>query len=170
MRTTPAATKVNSGATDPRCFPDPVQRAVGYLSSFQFLGWGPSVGDQVPRKVKTPKETNLGREGRLQAPQKVHRGSHLVLPLCLNLVWGCHTESPANSLVCVSRVSLQMTAVSGSTDNHFWGWCPLNLEKPRQCGRPEGHPQSEPHQKSLPLQRRQRVFETLHRRRQYQLK
>ena len=42
-------------------------------------------------------------------------------------VWGCHTESPANSLLEVSRVSLQLTAVSGTTHYQFWGWCPFKL-------------------------------------------
>ena len=45
--------------------------------------------------------------------------------LVFTFVWGCHTESPANSLREVSRVSLQLTAVSGFTDYQFWGWCLL---------------------------------------------
>ena len=40
--------------------------------------------------------------------------------LVFTFVWVCHTESPANSPQEISRVSLQLTAVLGTTDYQFW--------------------------------------------------
>ena len=91
---------------------------------------GQHVAPPVPRQLETSEENHPGREGgRQRHHRRVHRDSQPVSPFCVfTFVWGCHTESPANSLREVSRVSLQLTAVSGSTDYQFWGWCPLSFK------------------------------------------
>ena len=105
--------KVHSGETEKRCFPGPVQRAAGYLS-FPVLGLVPirdgpltagslfkcghHVAPSVPRKGKTQRKPQR-REGGPEAPQKSHQDSKPVSPFVRSpFVWGCHTESPANSL------------------------------------------------------------------------
>ena len=53
----------------------------------------------VPRE-ENPKGNNPGREGgRHRHHRRVHRDSEPVSPFFVfTFVWGCHTESPANSL------------------------------------------------------------------------
>ena len=87
----------------------------------------------VPRKGENPKGNHSGREGgRQRHPRRVHQDSKPVSPVCVfSFVWGCHTESPANSLREVSRVSLQLTAEGRGLPGdryQFWGWCPLNYK------------------------------------------
>ena len=123
-----------SRITKPRCFPGLVQRAVGYLAVCQFLGWCPSVADhgllRVLESVVTTwhlrcqgedkpqrKRTSGGRAGARHL-RRVHQDSKTRFPLCVfAFVWGCHTESPANSLAGSSQ---RAAWGPGATDYHFW--------------------------------------------------
>ena len=146
---TPAAMKMCSEVTEKSCFPGPAQRAVEYLSCFHCSGWCPFVMDHGLLRVLSkcghqrgtfsadkgnPKGNNSGREGGCQRHhRRVHQDSKPVSPFCVfTFVWGCHTESPANSLAGFSQRSARGP---GATDYQFWGWCPLQLREPVQCGR-----------------------------------
>ena len=87
---------------------------VGIPVFFPVLGMVPVLlttsplksGHPVPRK-ENPKGNNLGREGgRQRHHRRVHQDSKPVSPFCVStFVWCCHTESPANSLREVRRLS-----------------------------------------------------------------
>ena len=62
------------------------------------VAYGQNLALRGAEKGKTPKETDLGREGGRHAPQKSPQRLKTRFPLCVvTFVWGCHTESPANS-------------------------------------------------------------------------
>ena len=106
------------------------------------LGMAPSVAHGQPWHCYVPRKENpkggQTREGgwEQQSPSRltlVFRVFHLCV--------GPHRECPANSLREVSQVSQQLTAEGRGLPGdpyQFWGWCPLNLKEPFQCGRPEG--------------------------------
>ena len=74
--------------------------------------------------------------------RRVHRDSKPVSPFCVfTFVWGCHTESSANSLREDSQVSLQLTAEGRGLlgDRYqFWGWCPFKLQRAAPVRPPRG--------------------------------
>ena len=80
-----------------------------------------------------PKGNTQG--GGQRHPRRVHQDSKPVSLVCVfTFVWGCHTESPANALREVSRVSLQLTAEGRGLPGdqyQFWCWCPFKLERNR---------------------------------------
>ena len=95
----------------------------------------------MSRAWSPPCSTQVGRAGA-KHHRRVHQDPKPVSSFfVLTFLWGCHTESPANSLREVSQVSLQLTAEGRGVPedrSQFWGWCPLKLKEPLQCGRPEG--------------------------------
>ena len=92
----------------------------------------------MPRK-ENPKGNSRGREGG-RAPEAPHTPPRLRtrFPLCVfTFVWGCHTESPANSLREVSGPwpgpdllpeELQGRGLPGDLQSQFLEWCPLDLK------------------------------------------
>ena len=132
--------EVYSGVTEKRCFPA-LYSALWDTCRFPVLGVVP-VRDR-PRTEVSP--LKCGHHGAPAVPRKGStteestKTQNPFLPVCVfTFVWGFHTESPANSLQEVSRVSLQLTAEA-------WGPLPSsgvgvrqNKKHPLQCGSPLG--------------------------------
>ena len=101
----------------------------------QFSGWRPvwltaNLDTARCRERKTPK---VDRQGRVGGSNRVRQDSPSFSSFS-PFVWGCHTESSANSVREVSQVSLQLTAAGRGLPGdryQFWGWCPLNLKENR---------------------------------------
>ena len=102
----------------------------------QFSGWRPvwitaKLDTARRRERKTPKGVRQGRVGGGNRVCKNHPRSHF---LVLTFVWGCHSQSPANSLREVSQVSLQLTTEGrGLPGNRyqFWGAAPVRAPRGR---------------------------------------
>ena len=87
-----------------------------------------SRGTSSAERKETAKETTQRREGgRQKHHRRVHQDSKTRFHLCAGLP---HRESCKLSAGSQPS-SLQLTAVSGSTNYQFWGWCPLKFEKNR---------------------------------------
>ena len=83
------------------------------------------LGTAMGRERKTPK---VDRQGRVGGSNRVRQDSPSFSSF-FTFVWGCQESCKLSA--GVSRVSLQLTAVSSSTDYQFWGWCPLKFERNR---------------------------------------
>ena len=90
------------------------------------------------RERKTPKMVRQGRAGEATESVKTRPRSPF---LVFTFVWGCHTESPANSLREVSQVSLQLTAEGRGPPGdryQFRGWCPVKVQRAAPVRPPRG--------------------------------
>ena len=116
---------------------------------------GTSSAEKGKPQRKQPREG--GREGARGTTEESTKTQNPFPPFFVfTFVWGCHTESPANSLAgsqsTFSRKSgpgprpgpdllseeLQGRGLPGDLQSQFWEWCPLDLKSTAPVRPPTG--------------------------------